>query len=283
MNKNECRALFAEPDISHVERSLYLYLRMHMDYSTGEVGRSRRLSYQGIIEHLEVLPAIGSHDPAYRPSRDQVKRLLNKLVRRGLIQPAHTTTKGPAPMLFRLVLATADLVRPQEERPRSAQGAPRQNPHSARVLDFPAPQKTPEERHTSDLSDIEREIAHTREELVLDDDYVAVAKQVALLVEPDEITALFEQFRYAVDEPLVNRVKGQWLGQWRKYCAAVRANRLSKAKQSSGGQHATGKRFNPTSHSLDTAITAAHYNAEHGIDFSVLDEIAEITARDNTA
>lgn len=282
MNRAEYKALFADQDISHIERSLYLYLRWHMDYSTGVVGESRKLSYQGIIEHLEVCPNPASHEKDFKPSRDQIKRLLNKLIGRNWIAPLHDrkSQKGPVRMAFRLVLASADLVRSQEERHQSATGAPQHNPHSARVFDFPAHSKVPYERHTSDLSDKDNIYnACVREDLVFDDQFALMAKQSQLIIDDQGILDVFEQFKFSPKDDGAARDQGQWLKQWRSYCVNVRINNNKR-----GGTNAINQQFgngasgqNATARALAESKRAAEYCAEEGIDGSVLDQIISLS------
>ena len=283
MNLAEYRALFAAADIGHVERSLYLYLRWHMDFSTGVVGQSRRISYQGIAEHLEVLPLIGSTSPVERFSRDQVKRLLNKLVGRGWIEPLHRSrTNGPVSMVFRLVLAESDLLGSQEERQRSATGAPRHKPHSARVFDFRKGAKVGEERHTSDLS-VKEDIYNARDgfelfarvDLVFDGQFKMAAQQAKLAWPDEKLWALFDQFRASPKDDGSSKDMGQWLKLWRSYCVNVYANNVIRGNTNEISQFA-GERSvagNATARALAESKQAAEYCAENGIDGSVLDRI----------
>jgi hypothetical protein len=225
VNLSEHKALFAEPDISHVERSLYLYLRWHMDFKTGVVGVTRRISYQGIAEHLEVVPVAGSQAREVRFSRDQIKRLLNKLIGRRWLEPLHRArTNGPVRMVFNFPLASSDSLGSQEERQRCATGAPRQNPHSARVFDFPKGVNLEEERHTSDLS--VKEDIYTREALVFDEQFKIMAQQAKLGWDDVKLLALFDQFKASVKDDGSSKNLGQWLKIWRSYCVNVYANNV---------------------------------------------------------
>ncbi|MDR5867275.1 hypothetical protein [Halomonas koreensis] len=136
-NADEDEALDALPLECQV---IYLrVMRRHMDYATGIVGRVRRIDYRQILERLEYRPPAGSREEPVTYSRDQVKRLIQRLVTAGLLVRLHDTTRGVAPMEFYLPLADADgvpeAVAGQEGAENPQGGAenspPRQNPHGA--------------------------------------------------------------------------------------------------------------------------------------------------------
>lgn len=97
-------------ELPHVCQIIYLrIMRKHMDYSTGIVGRTRRISYEQIKERLRYTPPPQSREKAVEYSTDQVKKLIRKLVDVGLLERLHDTSKGVQPMEFRLPLASTDL------------------------------------------------------------------------------------------------------------------------------------------------------------------------------
>lgn len=115
-------------DLPHEAQILYLrVIRKHMDYSTGITGEKRRISYTQMQETLAYKPPRHSKEKPVEYSRDQIKRLVQKLVDAGLIERMHTTEKGVAPMVFSLPLASSDV---NEQRHESATATPpHQNPH----------------------------------------------------------------------------------------------------------------------------------------------------------
>lgn len=85
---------------------LYLReLRRHMDYATGVVGVARRISWQGLRETLETEPQAGI--ARVLPSKDQVRRLVGHLVRRGLVLMVSDMVGKQ--LIMRLPLAVSDL------------------------------------------------------------------------------------------------------------------------------------------------------------------------------
>lgn len=107
---------------------LYLrVIRKHMDFRSGITGEKRRISYAQMQEVLAYKPNPHSGEKPVEYSRDQIKRLVQKLVKAGLIERLHNTERGVAPMVFRLPLACTD-----EEEPRHVSAtatAPHANPH----------------------------------------------------------------------------------------------------------------------------------------------------------
>lgn len=281
MNRSEYKALFADQSIKCIERSLYLYLRHHMDYDSGVVGKTRKISYQGIAENLEFIPDIGSTEPSFKPSRDQIKRLLNKIIRRGWVEPLHNKNNtGPVRMIFRLVLASADSVRPHEERQRSATGAPQQMPHSARVLQFPEGSNQVHERHTSDLSDKE-DIYNARElclkvDLKYEGQFCDIPSIVGLVLEKEELNDLFNVFRNSVKDMNINRSVSEWLGYWRQYCASVKANQSRNQKSSQGGSNGVRSHGDRKPNASAETIRRSIKRAQSGIGTN-FDEIDEDT------
>lgn len=93
--------------LPHSDQVLYLRgLRKHMDFSTGIVGLSRRISYQQFKELLEVNRRQGSTKGDYAPSRGELRAMLARLVEVGLIERVELkTTAKVDPMVFKLPFA----------------------------------------------------------------------------------------------------------------------------------------------------------------------------------
>lgn len=100
---------------------LYCYLRRNMDIASCVVGDADKklISYQGIREHLEYHPPARSHDRPVAVSRDQVKRMLAKLVDIGALKRLQGQRYG-VELRFFLPFAVSALDCPQEERHMSA-------------------------------------------------------------------------------------------------------------------------------------------------------------------
>ena len=234
MNRKEYQVLFADSHISDRERSLYLYLRWHMDYDTAIVGIKRKISYQAIREHLEFNPERGSRETPYSPTNDQIKRLLRKLEKYGWIERLHTK-KLVDYMAFRLVYASAESLRSNEERQMSATGAaplsaPQQNPPSTGAGDtntatMSAKGAPSEERHTSVTSDIKdlsltRAGATTGSELQFTSEFLQLAKlHGPAQTTEEEIEAIFDHFRFHAKHYSTQRSQPDWLAEWRAWMA----------------------------------------------------------------
>lgn len=139
-------------DLPHEAQILYLrVIRKHMDYATGITGEKRRISYTQMQEVLAYKPPRHSKEKPREYSRDQIKRLVQKLVDAGLIERLHTTEKGVAPMIFRLPLASSDV---DEQRHESATATPpHENPRGCWTGDdnnaTRAPHEMAQHRHPS--------------------------------------------------------------------------------------------------------------------------------------
>lgn len=268
MNQREYSELFADSHISDRERSLYLYLRMHMDYATGLVGAVRKICYQGIREHLEYRPSPGSKEPAVTLSRDQVKRLLRKLEGYGWIERVHNGNKPGDTMIFRLIYATVGSIRPNEERHRSATEASPQAPpqampvktrgesdNSATSKAQAAPQH---ERHTSvtsvkDLSLYARDEVSAAD-IVLGPDFISVARTIVGFKGSDEeLDAIFQVFVTHVKHRHKIQSRSDWLADWRHWIA--REHRYEKSRNHS--TKSRGAHENPTARILREAREAS--------------------------
>lgn len=104
-----------------------MVIRRRMDYATGISGLKSGLSYQQFREWLEYLPPPGSRDRPYHGTGDQIKRLVRLLVKAGIIEPLHHSDRPGTKMVFRCLLASTDLDRPEEEsHMRATQGKPQE-------------------------------------------------------------------------------------------------------------------------------------------------------------
>ncbi len=151
---NEELDVLRDETLPHEARSLYLlYIRPHMDYLTGVVGVQRRVSYQMFQEHLEVVRPRGSTEADYKPSKQQVRTLIEHLVRVTLLVKLPTKKRNDA-MLFKLPLACAGVIRPNEEQQRSnREGATNVKPQPVSVKEGMCNRgATEEEQHTSVIS-----------------------------------------------------------------------------------------------------------------------------------
>lgn len=98
INEYEIDALDGLPPFDF---KLYCILRSHMDYSTGVVGKKRRISYRMIGEWMYIEQTPGRHT-AGAPTREQVRQSINRLMKSGLLQPTDIS------LVFRMPLATQD-------------------------------------------------------------------------------------------------------------------------------------------------------------------------------
>jgi hypothetical protein len=113
-NEHEDAALHALQN--HRAAILYMRgLRKHMDYATGVVGIQRKVSLRMFVELLEERREPGSHQPAQLPTVNTVRWCLTNLERVGLIQRMPKQHRMEA-MIFKLPLASTDLIRFEEEQ-----------------------------------------------------------------------------------------------------------------------------------------------------------------------
>lgn len=113
INDDEDAALEYLP---HSDQVLYIRgLRRYMDYSSGVVGIRRRVSYQMLIELLEVRRDWGSNRPNERLSREAVRQCLNRLERRGLLERLSHNGKAVS-LVFKLPLADTDVIPLKKEQ-----------------------------------------------------------------------------------------------------------------------------------------------------------------------
>lgn len=245
-------------ELTRTETKVYLHLRHHMDYATGVVGVKRKISYQSIREYIEEIPPRGSKEPAYKPSKQQINRVLRKLEVAGVIKRLHSG-KPNEYMVFKLVLAATDLDRPNEERHMSdtraaTRGATQQNPSNTRAATTNTDTgsdkgATPDDRHTSDTSDIrDREIARTREsnhltgrDLTLSPPLQAIAFRRYgnnhHLIENE-----FESFRLHKSHRTTERGLLEWQDEWKRWIA--RSNIMNPSPTQRGKSHAANQQSN---------------------------------------
>ena len=249
-------------EVSAVESRLYVYLRRHMDYRTGIVGHPRRISYQSIREHIEHVPERGSTVKPFSPSNQQVNRLLRKLESRGFIERLHDGSQLKEAMLFRMLLATTDLNRPDEERQRSDTRAPtRQTSVSTGASSVMSDKgATREERHTSVPSDIKPlSIAHAREaseisssptgqELTFNQQFRQIANITGLTYNDEQLEGLFEAFRFTKKNRNLTQGITDWLADWRVWCGREKA--YGKPTKTNSGAGGNQRPENPTARLL---------------------------------
>ena len=113
--------------LPHADQVLYLRgLRKNMDFSTGIVGVRRKISYQQFKELLEVNRQQGSTKPSYAPTRDELRAIIARLTRVGLIERLSLgTTARIERLVFKLPLAHVGQYSTQsKEHQHSATGTP---------------------------------------------------------------------------------------------------------------------------------------------------------------
>ena len=137
----------------HLDQVLYVFgLRRHMDYATGIVGESRRISVQSLKEAAYVEPSNGPVREKGAPTKHRILRSIDRLADKGLVEREGT-------FVFRLPLADCDEVRSEKLRtycaPDSAtdsapDSAPRQASHDAVFSESSAPDSAPDSAPTED-------------------------------------------------------------------------------------------------------------------------------------
>jgi hypothetical protein len=279
MNRKEYQALFADSHISDRERSLYLYLRWHMDYDTAIVGVKRRISYQAIREHLEFNPERGSREKPYSPTNDQIKRLLRKLEKYGWIERQHNNHLIEN-MVFRLVFASSESLYPNEERQGSAMrgaplSAPQQNPANTRAeqpnaATMSAKGAPRDDRHTSVTSDIKdlslaRAGATTGSDLQFTSEFLQLAKlHGPAQTTAEEIEAHFEHFRFHAKHHSTARNHHDWLAEWRAWIAREKVYATKQQTKTHFGTGGNQRPENPTAKLLREAKQHSQQLAQSG-------------------
>lgn len=106
--------------LPHADQVLYLRgLRKNMDFSTGIVGIRRKVSYQQFKELLEVNRQQGSTKPSYAPTRDELRAIIARLTRVGLIERLTLdATARIERLVFKLPLAHVGQYSTQSKEPR---------------------------------------------------------------------------------------------------------------------------------------------------------------------
>jgi hypothetical protein len=130
-NEDEDAALEYLP---HSDQVLYLRgMRKNMDFSNGTVGIKRGISYQGFKELLEVNRMPGSTKPSYAPSRDELRAMIARLVKVGLLERIHLNTGARVePLAFKLPIAHTGRYSVSNIEPRKSPA--RANTHNNSVL-----------------------------------------------------------------------------------------------------------------------------------------------------
>jgi hypothetical protein len=117
--------LEATRGLSDLSVRLYWRLRSLMDFSTGVVGKHRRISYQSLREDCEVLTPKGLGHQRTQPSLRSLRTALEGLERAGLVEAS-------GPLVFSLALAQKLQVRPNQTRHEPDRVAFPANPYAAR-------------------------------------------------------------------------------------------------------------------------------------------------------
>lgn len=150
MNWKEYDRILLSESVSPLLGRLYCYLRRNMDILSGIVGDAdkKMISYQAIREHLEYHPPAQSNERPIKVSRDQVKRMLQGLVKMGVIERLPGQRYGRE-LRFFLPLAVSESVCPQEARHMRATNARHTLSTDARHSESRASAEFPENaRHT---------------------------------------------------------------------------------------------------------------------------------------
>ncbi len=163
MNQKEYAAILDDTELCHEARLVYMVFRRHMDIATGITGYKRVVCYNELSQSLDYMPARGSRDTSKRYSRDQIKRCIQQLVKRGYLIALHKKGMPGQRMVYRLPLATSDSVRLDEERHLSAtEGTPQCASQETPVNTMPVADMSATrnaigapcpERHISDVSE----------------------------------------------------------------------------------------------------------------------------------
>ena len=100
INNQEREKLYELP---YMQQLLYVMaLRPYMDYATGIVGIKRGISYQSLTEELSVAAHQGYQ--AFKPSRQQIRRAIQGLIRVGLLEQQPAEKK----LIFKCLEASRD-------------------------------------------------------------------------------------------------------------------------------------------------------------------------------
>jgi len=95
----------------------YEAIRPHMDFTTGIVGRSRKISMRSISEDVYVEPSAGRHtDIAGAPSKKQIRTAIDGLMNAGLLEKIGNKGEWMAALIFFLPKAYNGRVCPKEDR-----------------------------------------------------------------------------------------------------------------------------------------------------------------------
>jgi len=267
-------------DLCHPSKLLYAYLRRHIDYGTGLVGKPRRISYQSIREFLEYIPPRGSTDPQYKPSNQQINRLLRKLETSGYIERVHHNYRIES-MVFFLVFANTDLNRPNEGRQGSdtvapTRGATRQNPVNTRAEPYNPDTMTDkgatrEERHTSVTSDKDLSLnararaTTTGSELEFNAEFLQMGRNYGPPNStPEEIEATFDHFRFHRNHHSTLRDMMQWRAEWRTWMAGEKKYATKQQRNTRSGTGGNQRPQNPTNKLLHDAKGYSEQLAQSG-------------------
>jgi hypothetical protein len=125
--------------LPHAAQVLYMrVLRRRMDYATGVVGITARLSYQLIAEWMEVRPPVKSTKPLVRMTKGEIRYALEQLERAGLILRMVDGSGDVLPLVFSMPLARTGLLRKKyeqqdEQHQKSISATPKSDSHNTLV------------------------------------------------------------------------------------------------------------------------------------------------------
>lgn len=147
------RELQALAGLSDLQFRLYITARRFMDFSSGIVGRARGVSWQSFREELYQEPGPGVKGGS--PSKDQVRRAADALVRAGLIKFSSHNEQAQQ-LIFKCLLAETD----HSDRKKAATKPPRepatlQASNGADYSPQPATPETPEAATPPSIRDIQ--------------------------------------------------------------------------------------------------------------------------------
>lgn len=237
MNQNESNAL-ADSSLPPLAVVLYVRaFRRFMNYETGRVAMS--LARMG--QELEYLPLPKSNDKPSRPTVAQVRHLVGRLIAAGLVAIVEKGDRqsGKA-AVFCCPLARKGFLYLNEAQQVRAQGSTTretgEKANENNVVNFErnrCAHRVAQHRSVDPYKDDDDVCA--RDALELDDEFAAMAAQAGLLIEREQLEAVFNQFRFSTKEGRnIYRGRAQWLDQWRSYAAAVKANQVRQGNVGGG-------------------------------------------------
>lgn len=283
MNQQEYDAL-DDLTLSHSAVTLYVRgFRRFMNYETGNVA----ISLVRLSQILEFVPPQGSTKVMVKPTKANVRHLVDTLHRHGLIRcikKGDITTRSPA--IFHCTLATFSNKQvfsdQNHEQHESNTGTTREQNHrqpaphivnTENVLNFPKGH----EQHRSAGSDKSNVCnARAMHEISYTEPFIQIAKRCQLASVSDDDTLVFKAFQSSPRYRHKLQSDLEYQADWQSFCAYWVANRQANVKNTpvkSGAQHASHpQRQNASAAEMQRSKAAAQRNAEHGIDIGILDQ-----------